>query len=65
MIVLVNLKPLCPCVYCAVGLEVIGHYDVSDTHSEQEQQLHTHSGQWIVLDELNADTFPFNALENI
>ncbi|KAM9450468.1 protein ARK2N isoform 1-T2 [Clarias gariepinus] len=27
-----------------VGPEVIGHYDVSDTHSEQEQQLHTHSG---------------------
>ncbi|KAK3524586.1 hypothetical protein QTP70_029900 [Hemibagrus guttatus] len=26
------------------GPEVIGHYDVSDTHSEQEQQLHTLSG---------------------
>lgn len=38
---------VCMCVYCAVGPEVIGHYDVSDTHSEQEQQLHTLSGQWI------------------
>ncbi|KAK2827523.1 hypothetical protein Q7C36_018449 [Tachysurus vachellii] len=27
-----------------VGPEVIGHYDVSDTYSEQDQQLHTLSG---------------------
>ncbi|TSK72019.1 hypothetical protein Baya_3003 [Bagarius yarrelli] len=27
-----------------VGPEIIGYYDVSDTHSEQEQQLHTFSG---------------------
>ncbi|XP_046723161.1 uncharacterized protein C18orf25 homolog isoform X3 [Silurus meridionalis] len=27
-----------------VGPEIIGHYDVSDTHSELEQQLHTLSG---------------------
>ncbi|GAA6105307.1 uncharacterized protein C18orf25 homolog isoform X1 [Tachysurus ichikawai] len=28
----------------SLGPEVIGHYDVSDTHSEQDQQLHTLSG---------------------
>lgn len=47
------------CVYCAVGPEIIGHYDVSDTHSEQEQQLQTLSGQWVGLDELNPNTFFF------
>lgn len=26
------------CVCVAVGPAVIGHYDISDTHSEQEQQ---------------------------
>ncbi len=29
---------LTACVCVAVGPAVIGHYDISDTHSEQEQQ---------------------------
>lgn len=35
---------LCDCV--AVGPAVVGHYDISDTHSEQEQQSHSHSGSF-------------------
>lgn len=35
---------LCDCV--AVGPAVVGHYDISDTHSEQEQQSHSLSGSF-------------------